>query len=168
MKIHIIGCSGSGKTYLAKRLSKKYGVVHIDLDDLQWDNSADAYGVKNSPERRCELLEKVLEQDGWIVEGVYYAWVGRYFEEADVIYVLDVPARVCTARIIRRFIRRKLGIERGKKETLQSLIALLRWTDTFRSKNRKEIETILAPYGDKVRCLRTVREINALAANHFC
>jgi len=24
MKIHIIGCSGSGKTYLANALSKKY------------------------------------------------------------------------------------------------------------------------------------------------
>ena len=26
MKIRIIGCSGSGKTYLAKRLSKKYNI----------------------------------------------------------------------------------------------------------------------------------------------
>ena len=35
MKIHIIGGSGSGKTYLAENLSKKYGIRHYDLDDLQ-------------------------------------------------------------------------------------------------------------------------------------
>lgn len=33
MKIHIIGCSGSGKTYLANALSKKYNISHFDLDD---------------------------------------------------------------------------------------------------------------------------------------
>lgn len=43
MKIHIIGCSGSGKTYL---LSEKYNIPHYDLDDIQWDNNSDGYGVK--------------------------------------------------------------------------------------------------------------------------
>lgn len=45
MKIHIIGCSGSGKTYLAKALSEKYNIPHYDLDDIQWDNNSDGYGV---------------------------------------------------------------------------------------------------------------------------
>ena len=36
MKIRIIGCSGSGKTYLANALSKKYNISHFDLDDIQW------------------------------------------------------------------------------------------------------------------------------------
>lgn len=39
MKIRIIGCSGSGKTYLAKRLSKKYNIPNFDLDDIQWDTA---------------------------------------------------------------------------------------------------------------------------------
>lgn len=38
MKIHIIGGSGTGKSYLAEGLSEKYAVPHFDLDDLQWDN----------------------------------------------------------------------------------------------------------------------------------
>lgn len=33
MKIHIIGCSGSGKTYLANALSKKYNISHFDFSD---------------------------------------------------------------------------------------------------------------------------------------
>lgn len=46
MKIHIIGCSGSGKTYLANALSKKYNISHFDLDDIQWDNNAKEYGKR--------------------------------------------------------------------------------------------------------------------------
>ena len=55
MKIRIIGCSGSGKTYLAKRLSKKYNIPNFDLDDIQWDNS------QNSSEEEW-VLKKVKKR----------------------------------------------------------------------------------------------------------
>ena len=80
MKIHIIGCSGSGKTYLANALSKKYN------------------------------------NDEWIIEGVYYAWVQQFFDEADKIDVLDMPSYLYKSRIIMRSIKRKLGIRKGKKD----------------------------------------------------
>ena len=75
MKIHIIGCSGTGKSYLAKGLSEKYNIPHYDLDDLQWDNTAASYGVKMPTEKRRQLLQNILEKDNWIIEGVYYKWV---------------------------------------------------------------------------------------------
>lgn len=149
MKIHIIGCSGSGKTYLAKALSEKYNIPHFDLDDIQWDNNADGYGVKMPIEKRTELLNNILKNDSWIIEGVYYAWVGKCFEDADKIYVLDMPKRVYTYRIIKRTIKRKLGLEKGKKETLKSVCNLLKWTDTFQNENMLEIRKILSAYPEK-------------------
>lgn len=74
MKIHIIGCSGSGKTYLANALSKKYNISHFDLDDIQWDNNAKEYGKKRTLDERKALLQEILyNNDEWIIEGVYYA-----------------------------------------------------------------------------------------------
>ena len=91
MKIHIIGCSGSGKTYLANALSKKYNISHFDLDDIQWDNNAKEYGKKRTLDERNALLQEILyNNDEWIIEGVYYAWVHQCFDEADKIYVLDI------------------------------------------------------------------------------
>ena len=60
MKIHIIGCSGSGKTYLANALSKKYNISHFDLDDIQWDNNAKEYGKKRTLDERNALLQEIL------------------------------------------------------------------------------------------------------------
>lgn len=91
MKIRIIGCSGSGKTYFAKRLSQKYNIPNYDLDDIQWDNSQNSYGVKMPVEKRNQMLNDILQQPEWIIDGVYYAWVQRSFEEADMIYVLNMP-----------------------------------------------------------------------------
>ena len=66
MKIRIIGCSGSGKTYLAKRLSKKYNIPNFDLDDIQWDNSQNSYGVKMPIEKRDQMLYDILQQSNWL------------------------------------------------------------------------------------------------------
>lgn len=150
MKIHIIGGPGSGKTFLAEKLSKQLGIPHYDLDDLQWDNASNDYGTKRDPQERAAMLDEIIQKDDWIIEGVYYAWCGKCFEDADKIYLLTVPRRTYRYRIIRRFIRRKLGVEKGKKETLKSLSALLKWADKFQRENLVEIKKILKNYPDKV------------------
>jgi adenylate kinase family enzyme len=150
VKIHIIGGSGSGKTYLAEKLSKEYNIEHYDLDDLQWDNKSECYGVKRNPEERQAMLQEILAKDNWITEGVYYKWCMQCFADADKIYLLEVPKPVYKYRIIKRFIKRKLGIEKGKKETLKSLRDLLKWTKSYQENNMVEIKKILEPYKDKV------------------
>ena len=162
MKIHIIGCSGTGKTYLARKLSEKYNIQHFDLDDIQWDNSADGYGLKMPVNKREELLKRILSQESWIIEGVYYAWVTESFQRADVIYVLDIPSYIYKYRIIMRFIKRKLGIEKGKKETFKSVYNLLKWTNKYQNNNLKEIKKILEQYASKVVWISDSREIDGI------
>lgn len=149
MKIHIIGGSGSGKSFLADKLSREYSIPHYDLDDIMWDNKSDAYGVKRSMEERKALLNEILQKDDWIIEGVYYKWCGQCFADADKIYLLDVPRHTYRYRIIRRFWRRKLGIEKGKKETFKSLRDLLKWAES---------DVLLLVDGDKLISFCTFAE----------
>jgi adenylate kinase family enzyme len=150
MKIHIIGGPGSGKTFLAEKLSAQLGIPHYDLDALQWDNTSLSYGKKRDALERDALLREILQKDDWIIEGVYYAWCGQCFEDADRIYLLSVPRYQYRYRIIRRFVRRKLGLEKGKKETLKSLSDLLKWADKYQRTNLVEIRRILQAYPDKI------------------
>lgn len=162
MKIHIIGCSGSGKTYLANALSKKYDIPHFDLDDIQWDNNAKGYGKKRPLDERKALLQEILFNNEWIIEGVYYDWVQQSFDEADKIYVLNMPGYLYKSRIIMRSIKRKLGIQKGKKETLKSVYNLLKWTETFQNKNLKEIKSILDRYDNKVIWLSSKKDVEEI------
>lgn len=149
MKIRIIGGPGSGKTTLARRLSREMGIPHYDLDELQWRNTGD-YGIMRDAVERERLLSEIMAREDWIIEGVYYAWCGETFASADRIYLLTVPRRVYRYRLIRRFIRRKLGREPGKRESLGSLRELLQWADKFQQVNLPAIREILAPVWDKV------------------
>ena len=162
MKIHIIGCSGTGKTYLAKFFSEKYSIPHFDLDDIQWDNSAESYGVKMPVEKRTSLLQEILSNTDWVIEGVYYSWVQQSFEDADNIYVLDMPQYLYKSRINKRSIKRFLGLEKGKKETFKSVSSLLKWTDTFQNKNLKEIKSLLKKYDEKVVWLTSKKEVKKI------
>lgn len=165
MKIRIIGCGGSGKTYFAKRLSQKYNIPNYDLDDIQWDNSQNSYGVKMPVEKRNQMLNDILQQPEWIIDGVYYAWVQRSFEEADMIYVLNMPKYLYSFRIIKRFINRKIGLENGKKETLKSVYNLLKWTDTFQKTNMKDIIKILESHKNKVVFIKKKAEMYRILAD---
>jgi adenylate kinase family enzyme len=160
MKIHIIGGSGTGKTYLASMLSTKHNVPHYDLDDLFWNNSANQYGVKTSIEKRDEMLSRILQNEDWIIEGVYYSWLTDSFEKADTVIILDISKSICKYRIIRRFIKRKIGIEHGKKETLSSLKNLLEWTDKFQRENFSQIKAVLSNYANKTIVLHSRYEVN--------
>lgn len=162
MKIHIIGCSGSGKTYLANALAKRYNIPHFDLDDIQWDNNAEGYGTKRPIEERNALLLEILNNNEWVIEGVYYAWVQQSFDEADIIYVLDMPRYLYKSRIIIRSIKRKIGIQQGKRETIKSVHNLLKWTETFQNKNLKEIKTILERYENKVIWLSSKKDVSEI------
>lgn len=162
MKIHIIGCSGTGKTYLAKKLSNKYNIPYYDLDNIYWDNSSQGYGIKTSVEKREALFQKILEKDNWIIEGIYYKWLEQSFKDANIIYILDLPKYICKFRIIKRFIKRKLKLETGKKETLKSLLELLKWTDKFQNENMKEIIKILKKYEEKVYFIRNKNDLQKI------
>lgn len=158
MKIHIIGCSGSGKSYFAHELSTIYGIPHFDLDDIYWDNTIDNYKFLMPIDKRNELLDEILAHDSWIIEGVYYSWLKQSFDDADKIYVLEVPKYTCMLRIITRYIKRKLGVESGKEGNIYSLYKLLKFASDFQDKDLIKMRKLLKQYNSKVEWVSKVSE----------
>ncbi|MBN2307832.1 MAG: DNA topology modulation protein FlaR [Candidatus Hydrogenedentes bacterium] len=155
-RIHIVGGPGSGKSYLGRTLAAALGVPVCDLDSLFWDNDHATYGVRAEPDVRDRKLAEFVAQDGWVVEGVYHAWVGASFERAEAIVVLRPGPILRDARIVRRFLARKLGLERAvKKETLAGLIGLLRWNHGYDNDNLARALDALEPYEHKVHAFRS-------------
>ena len=76
--------------------------------------------------------------------------------------MLDIPKRVYKYRIIKRTIKRKLGLEKGKRETLKSVYNLLKWTNTFQNKSMVEIRKILSAYPEKTIWLKTSKDVQEI------
>jgi adenylate kinase family enzyme len=70
LKIHIIGASGIGKTYIATKLQKLMNSKAYDLDKIFWDQSKKKLFAREQASR-TEKLNQVLSKEHWIVEGVY-------------------------------------------------------------------------------------------------
>ena len=147
-KIHIIGGPGSGKSYIAKILSEQYSLPILDLDDIFWNNRSDTYGVKADADERDQALNAFLEQEGWIVEGVYYHWLARSFKEADLIIALTPSVLIRDWRILKRFLKRRLGvIPSKKKETFKGLRELITWNHRYDGNNLAQARKFVTDLG---------------------
>lgn len=149
MKIHIIGCAGSGKTYLGKNLSQQFNCPVLDLDTIFWDKNAERYGIKTKKELRLKQLDEFLINERYIIEGIYYTWLESSFEQADKIIILETNIWLCTFRIIRRFIKRKLGLIQGKKENLHDLYRLITWNFKYHREDMPLIRNLCKKYSNK-------------------
>ena len=86
-KIAVIGISGTGKSTIARRLSKCTGFPLYHMDTILWSEN----WTENNLEQVESELKKIVAAKSWIVEG----WIGPYsksiMETADTIIYLDYP-----------------------------------------------------------------------------
>jgi adenylate kinase family enzyme len=130
MRLFIIGAAGSGKTTLSKELGNKLNIKPINLDDLFWNNALNAYGIRRNEVERDKMLDEEISKSSWIIEGAYISWPIKAMNHADRIIYINTPKNIINYRIWKRFINRKLGIEkRTKKETLKGIIDLIKWNN---------------------------------------
>src|SRR5690348_6159519 len=88
-RIHLVGGPGSGKSYIAARIGATYGIAVYALDDLFWDPTVPAYGVRADREARDQALASIVARDAWVIEGAYYKWLAPGFARAELIIVLN-------------------------------------------------------------------------------
>ena len=158
-RIHIIGGPGSGKSYIAAKLSERFGVLSHDLDNLFWDCKASCYGVRADVSERDRQLAAIVSHDGWIIEGVYYHWLAPSFDAADVIIALTPSIWVRHWRVVRRFLLRKLGRIPSKRESLADLWRLLCWSHRYDANNLVRARKLIAERRRMLVTYRTLDEV---------
>lgn len=80
-KIHIIGSVGSGKTTLARSLSKTLQLPFHELDNVVWIRKPSG-DMRRTEQERQEYLQSIIQTDGWIIEGIHQEeWVTQSFSK---------------------------------------------------------------------------------------
>ncbi len=158
MKVLIFGIVASGKTTLSKRLSLKYNIPCYEGDNIAWDGKGETRYKRSDIEQFNEILN-IDKRGSWIVEGVYRESQKCLFDMADIIIFLDPPLYIRKVRIVTRFIKQKIGVEKCNYEpTFEMLKKMFKWTRDFENK-RSKYENILLKYEGKLIRIKNEKEL---------
>jgi adenylate kinase family enzyme len=117
-RISVIGTAGCGKTTLAKEISRRLNIPHVELDAFNW-------GPDWTPVANRVFLERVdaaLGQENWVMDGNYIRVRFDIWNRATHIVWLDYPRWRIMQQVTTRSIRRILMREElwaGNRETIQ-------------------------------------------------
>ncbi|ALC91774.1 DNA topology modulation protein FlaR [Bacillus sp. FJAT-18017] len=159
-KIHIIGSVGSGKTTLAKKLSRKLNIPFYELDNVVHERSPAGDRRRSAAEAK-DILREIQQHDTWIVEGVHNEdWVSESFERAEVIIFLDPSNMVKKWRITKRFARQKLRLEQSHyTPTWEIYFKMFKWNKHFEAVGKPNFFTKYARYKEKVLVVKGSKEV---------
>lgn len=90
-KIIVIGCSGSGKSVFARKLSAKTNIPLYYLDMIWHKPDRTTITEKEFDEQLAMLLQK----EEWIVDGNYQRTLEMRLKECDTVFLLDIPTQIC-------------------------------------------------------------------------
>lgn len=148
MKILIVGTVGTGKTTLAKKLSKDYNIKYYEIDSIVHDDRQN--GRKREEEEQNVIVKNINKNENWIIEGVLRKNLQYLLELADKIIYLDVPKYKRNIRILKRYIKQKLKLEKSNyKPDIKMLKMMFKWSNDF-EKNKNKLENLLLKYKNKL------------------
>jgi adenylate kinase family enzyme len=102
MRAVVIGCSGSGKTTMAKQLAIQQQVCHIELDALHWLPN---WQMREANDFRT-LVTRAVAQEQWVTDGNYQVVRDIVWGRATTVIWLNYPFWRVMGRLMRRTLKR--------------------------------------------------------------
>ncbi|MEN6543497.1 topology modulation protein [Parvibaculum sp.] len=144
-RILVIGCSGGGKSTLARALGAQLDLPVIHLDQIWWTPG----WVELGDEQFLPKLDEALAGERWIIDGNYTKTFDRRMPCADTIIWVDQPRGVCFRRALWRavtqFGRAREDVAPGCPERIDP--EFFRYVWTFKEKHDAKIEDAIAKHG---------------------
>ena len=148
-RVVVVGCTGSGKTTVARTLARMLDAPHVELDSLNWEPNWTAAQTDVFRQRTRDALTG----DAWVVDGNYSALRDLIWPRASLLVWLNLPYRVVSWRLLWRTLRRvftKEELWNGNREEFRTQFlsrdSLFRWQlDSFGRIRRNMPESIAQP-----------------------
>lgn len=155
-RVLVVGASCSGKTTMARKLSRTLKAPHIELDAIYW-------GPEWTPcpeERFRSMVRGVCSKESWVVDGNYGRARDLLLERTTDVIWLNYPFRVVAGRALRRSIRRIVSREvlfGGCRETFRTTFlsgdSILLWVVRSYSRRRHEFRRLFDRGGGGVNLI---------------
>jgi adenylate kinase family enzyme len=164
-KILVIGSSGSGKSTFARKLGELLNIKVIHLDSHFWHPG----WIETPKDEWNGVVERLLERGTWIMDGNYSGTLEKRILACDTIFFLDLPRRICLARVLKRriayFNRSRPDLAEGCPERLDW--EFLKWVWGYPKRTRPGTIGLLEKFsGSKtVIWMRSQSEIDRFLKN---
>lgn len=163
MRIAIIGHAGSGKTYLANRISQRFSIPHLHLDRIfltsggDKTNRTDEETNKVRQIMREKIQEFLKENNEWVSDGTYTRMQPMIADIADKVIYLDIPLWKRQLNHMKRiFYRKNRHREVSFLQDLYFTYDMVRRTRNSKSR----VEDLTTRYKDKLTVLKSQKEVD--------
>lgn len=104
-RIAVLGCGGSGKSYVARELGRRTRIPVTHLDALHYDSA-----WKPLPPERFEAVQRdLVARDSWIIDGNYNSTLHVRLTAADTVVFMDTSTLGCLWGVLGRQLRNGAG-----------------------------------------------------------
>ena len=164
-RVVVFGTTGSGKTWLGRRLAERHGLRVIELDALYWGRDWQPAPIELFRHR----VEREIRDGDWVVVGNYNHVRDLTWRAADTLIWLDLPFPLVFWRLLRRTVGRAIAREElwgtGNREsfvrTFFTRQSILWWAIRTHARNRERfaLECTFLGKDKAVVRLRSRREV---------
>ncbi len=149
MRIVITGTSGAGKTTLARKLSRRLGIPHIELDAINWQPGWRDL-TRHDPDEFARRVADAIKPECWIVDGNYGPVRELVWHQATHLIWLDyslprIMLQVISRSLFRAVLRTELWA--GNRERWSHMLRPshpIRWAWSTHTRRRRETAERLA------------------------
>ena len=156
-RIIIVGVSGSGKTYTAKKLGKLLNIHSYDLDEYYWNPN----WQKKDRQEFTNTVTKIVSAETWIVSGNFSSFDQAIWQRCDSVIWLDYSFFRCLAQSLKRSLKRivyKIPCCNGNYETFSQLFfsrnSIILWVLRSYNKRRAFYSEIFNDLSNKKTLIR--------------
>ena len=160
-KIILVGSSGSGKSWFAKRIAEltNYPLYHLDVEFWQpnW--------VMPPKEWRIARQQEMIIGEQWIIEGNYNSTMELRYVAADLVIFMDINRWVCMWAAARRTGKKRSDLPEYLEESSpfsKEFLAFCKWIWQYPKDGRKTVMDLYGKYPNtaflQVQSRREVRK----------
>lgn len=167
-KVAIVGCGGSGKSYLAHELGKILDAPVTHLDAAFYDDE----WHELPKDKFAELQHELVAQPSWVIDGNYNSTLQIRLEACDTVVLMDVSTVAALYGILSRQLRHGAG-HQGNGVHNRIHWGVLKYVATYRRRMRPRVMAKIEQYDTRrvdvvllANRRRTRRWLRKVAAEH--
>ena len=143
-RIKLVGCGGSGKTVLARRLGEILGIQVVHLDSLFYDEDWQPC----PPAEFIARQETVMKAESWLMDGNYVSTLPIRLAAADTVIFLDFGAARCLWSVLQRRWRFRSGQRREQGIFVRITWSFIKYVVGYRRHMAPRVRAAIAEHAD--------------------